>query len=648
MLITLVYEQGKTIEEAAEVINAELIRRGEDDSVSRESVRRSMIALKDASPSADARRMLAGYLAESTPNDLDTLDEIKAYFLDLFRNFSTPEKSRRYAALDLLKVLETKLKMATALDGGDKTQIAMVVKNEIGKIADGMAAGGGIDMALFRDAPAEFCKLILGETITDDIRQVMESVRDNPVTIARSANATGKTHGAARIAVWWYKAFEHLPGEVQVYTAAAPPEGNLKRLLWGEIGAVKERHPDLFKGDTLQSLNISRGARDFITGVTIPTSGTAEQREGKFSGKHAAYLLFIVDEGDAVPDEVYRGIESCMSGGMARLLIMFNPRGARGTAFEMEEKGAANVIELSAFRHPNVTTGKDMIPGAVTREMTIRRIHNWTRPLAGDETPDNECFEIPDFLVGATALAESGEWFPPLEPGWRKVVEPAFWYMVLGKYPPVPAAQLVAPDWIAAARSRYDAYVAEHGETPPVGAVGKGGFDVAESNDSNALCRRYGGFVPPLKTWTGTDTLDSSEQAAAWAQEHSLGIVLVDATGLGSSCAPILVKRGVKACGVKVAEKATKHCDLGEFFDLRCQLLWEMREWLRVDPGAMLPPDKLLIEELSLPDYWKDEKGRVRVMGTDAIRDRLRRSPDRMSALMLTFAEPKLCYPELR
>ena len=38
-------------------------------------------------------------------------------------------------------------------------------------------------------------------------------------------------------------------------------------------------------------------------------------REAKFSGKHAPYLLFILDEGDAIGDEVYRGIESCMSGG---------------------------------------------------------------------------------------------------------------------------------------------------------------------------------------------------------------------------------------------------------------------------------------------------------------------------------------------
>ena len=75
-------------------------------------------------------------------------------------------------------------------------------------------------------------------------------------------------------------------------------------------------------------------------------SGTEAQREAKFSGKHAPYLLFILDEGDAIPDEVYRGIESCMSGGHARLLIMFNPRAEVGEAYRMERDGRANVIKL--------------------------------------------------------------------------------------------------------------------------------------------------------------------------------------------------------------------------------------------------------------------------------------------------------------
>jgi len=72
-----------------------------------------------------------------------------------------------------------------------------------------------------------FGEHVLGETYTDEVKFMMESVRDNQITVAKSSNATGKTHGAARVAAWWYKAFP----DSQVYSAAAPLESNLKKLL---------------------------------------------------------------------------------------------------------------------------------------------------------------------------------------------------------------------------------------------------------------------------------------------------------------------------------------------------------------------------------------------------------------------------------
>jgi hypothetical protein len=215
----------------------------------------------------------------------------------------------------------------------------------------------------YQGDPVAFGEDVLGETYTDQVKRMMLSVRDNPITIAKSANATGKTHGAARVAVWFYKVFE----DAQVYTAAAPPESNLKKLLWGELGSITEGHPELFKQDTVTNLHIARGPQSFISGVVIPATGTEAQREAKFSGKHAPHLLFVLDEADAIPDEVFRGIESCMSGGHARLLVMFNPRAEAGEAYRMIRDGRASVVRLSAFAHPNVVEGADVIPGAVTR-----------------------------------------------------------------------------------------------------------------------------------------------------------------------------------------------------------------------------------------------------------------------------------------
>jgi len=487
------------------------------------------------------------------------------------------------------------------------------------QLFDLLDEGGASSFIEYQEDLVEFGEKILGETYTDEVKILMKSVRDNLVTVAQSANAVGKTHAAARVAVHWFKCYP----ESQVYTAAAPPENNLKKLLWGEIGSLIEKKPDIFKGDSVTNLHIARGAQSFISGVTIPTSGTAAQREAKFSGKHSSYLLFIVDEGDAVPDEVYRGIESCMSGGHARLLVMLNPRAEVEEAYRMIRDGRANVVKLSAFSHPNVVSGKDIIPGAVTRETTIRRINEWCRPIVEGEQVDTTCFRLPAFLEGMTARSQSGQEYPPLRAEWFKIMEPAFSYMVLGEYPTQGSTHLISREWVSQARSRWDLYVAERGELPPAHTSAVMGLDVGEfGSDANVACFRYGGFVERLIAWGGVDTVVTGDRATAEYKSRSVRIANVDATGVGSGVAPHMKRAGCHAYPVKVASTPTRTTELGEFQILRDQLWWECREWLKTDPGAMLPPDEMLIEELLTPTY-DVQNGRVRIMKKATMRELL-------------------------
>jgi hypothetical protein len=95
-------------------------------------------------------------------------------------------------------------------------------------------------------------------------------------------------------------------------------------------------------------------------------------------------------------------------------------------------------------------------------------------------------------------------------------------------------------------------------------------------------------------------------------------------------------RKGCSATPVKVASKPTESTEMGEFKILRDQLWWACREWLRTDPGAMLPPDELLVEELLTPTYEIDQ-GKIRIMKKSTMRELLKRSPDRADALCLTF-----------
>jgi phage terminase large subunit len=497
-----------------------------------------------------------------------------------------------------------------------------------------LEAGSSEDFSEYQDNPIAFVEEILKETLTDECKTLMESVRDNPVTIARSGNALGKSFTASRIACWFFKVF---PGS-QVFCGSAPPESNLRKILWGEISTIVERHPGLFKGNIVKDLYISRSAKSFLCGVSIPVAGTEAQREAKWSGKHAPHLLFLIDEADSVPDEIFRAIESCMSGGIARLLCMLNPRSESGEVYRMMRDGKGNVINLSAFSHPNVVTGEDKIPGCVTRKTTVRRINEWTRPLAPGEPVDSECFLLPDYLEGATAQAHDGSEYPPLEPGHYRIMQPEFSYMCLGRYPAKGSNQLISREWLLQARERFESYIREHGETLPPYVQARAGLDVAEFGvDLNALCFRYSnGFVPKPETWKGMDPYATGHRAHEEIEKRNISGVGVDACGVGAAVPGHLRALGVNAFAVRTFEGPRGRAEIGEFGTLRDEIWWRCREWLKTDPNSMLPNDEKLFEELLVVTY-EVKNGKIRVMDKPTMKELLRRSPDRADALTLTF-----------
>jgi hypothetical protein len=494
--------------------------------------------------------------------------------------------------------------------------------------------------------PAGFARDVLGDAnLTNGQAALLESVRDNKVTVVQSANAVGKTFAAADAALWFLRVYS----PSKVVTTAAPPEENLKRLLWGEVETKLLHHPTLFDDARQGVLNMTLSPEWWMTGVAIPMSGTSSEREAKFSGKHSPHLLFIVDEGDAVPEEVYKGIESCMSGGFVRLLVMFNPREAVGAVYRMIKSGA-HVIELDAFSHPNVETGRDVIPGAVSREITVARINKWSRPATESEHPSEhspEWFAVPPALDGASVRMDDGTMTPPLIAGQlRQITNPALSYMTLARFPGQAETQLISRAWVEAAQQRWLVWQTQRGDNPPEGVRPIHGQDVAEfGGDRNVACFRYGGWVERFETWGGVDVLVTADTAARMARERNARECFVDATGVGAGVAPQMQRRWAvdgaqfdcRAIAVKVADAPTEKTEEGEFGLLRDQLWWKCREWLRADPGAMLPPDEELADELCAPRY-RTKGGKIKVSDKDELRARLHRSPDRADALCLTFA----------
>jgi hypothetical protein len=120
----------------------------------------------------------------------------------------------------------------------------------------------------------------------------------------------------------------------------------------------------------------------------------------------------------------------------------------------------------------------------------------------------------------------------------------------------------------------------------------------------------------------------------------------IDVIGVGSAPYDFLKDARQHVLGVNVSEAASgsDRSGLLQFFNLRAQLWWKMREAL--DPaqntGIILPPDSRLKADLCAPK-WKLSGSKIKVESRDEIMARTGRSPDFASAYILALIEtPKI------
>lgn len=493
-----------------------------------------------------------------------------------------------------------------------------------------------------------FVEKILGETLPDCLKPIFESWDKYQITVLVSATSVGKTYSLARLALHSYIC----QMKPKIFMAAAPPEDNLRLMLWYELLSASYKCPDLLKYDKITDLMVAPLGEDnneekkvsrLIKGLIIPSTGDPHQREAKFSGKHAPYLGFILDEGDAIPPEVYKGIDGCQSGGKTRLMIAFNPRKQSGPVWDLIKSGRARVIKIGAFDHPNVITGKNIIPGAVTQEKTVQRINMWTRPLMPGEKIDQDCFQIPNFLVGKQAALEGEDrYYEPLPAGWRKIEDQQFHYKVLAQYPTQSESSLIPKLWFDRAVENGKRYVAQYGGAPPVGMKPRLGYDVAETlaGDDNVISSRWDWLMNVgVDRWKGMDIIDGADRAERRYNEMNAAELLVDATGVGAGTAPYLRRKKVNVSGVKVAQRPTQSPGASQeaiHYRLREQLMWDMRQWFSREDAALIPYSVKLEEQFLFWQYTI-ENGEIKCSKKDEFKKIFGYSPDDFDSALLTF-----------
>ena len=169
------------------------------------------------------------------------------------------------------------------------------------------------------------------------------------------------------------------------------------------------------------------------------------------------------------------------------------------------------------------------------------------------------------------------------------------------------------------------------------------GLDVGEEGpDMTVLIKLSGQYVQWVRYLKEPDLMKQANWVIAQMTGSKNSKLGVDALGVGSGLSARLKQLGIDVVGVKVSTKSHRRARGNNlpFFNLRSDLWWYIRE--KLDPGSGLPllavyPDPKLITELSAPRYTLTARDTIQVEGRDEIKERIGRSPDAASALMLAL-----------
>lgn len=444
-----------------------------------------------------------------------------------------------------------------------------------------------------RRCPAVFAEEVFGLTLWRRQREFLEAVRDGDRVSTTSGHKTGKSTSFAILA-WWFTADpEARPAARVAMTSASARQ--VKKILWREIRALwrraKARGYDLGPEPAL----------DPETGIQWDDGreifGFTARDPEKAAGTSGAWLLFLLDEASGIPEEIFEAIEGNRAGG-AKVVLASNPTQQSGEFYESHhsKRRFYRTLEISSEEAAAV---EPPIPGLASRAWIEEKREEW-----GEESP-------------------------------------LYAVRVRGRFAQQTSDAVIGLGLVLDALAREVEEASEHGRLVV-------GFDVARfGDDETMLAPRRGQRVFPLIPVSQGDGPDTAARAlvaladAGLIREGERPLLIVDANGVGASVYDALARR--TDCDALAVNTATAASKPNDYINLRAELHFILKAWLR--DGGLLPDDGRLQSELVAPKYSVDARNRIKVESKDEIRARLRRSPDRADAVMLSLVTPPAPAP---
>ena len=204
-----------------------------------------------------------------------------------------------------------------------------------------------------------------------------------------AGHTVGKTKLASGIVSHFLDCF--VPSIIYTF---APTWKQIKRLLWKEIEKDRGRNK-LLPGKILQNCKIDISPDHFAEGTA--TSNTNNTGTERVQGQHNEYLLFVLDEAEGVADFVYGAVDSMISGGIAVVLLLANPKTRTSKFHQIKKYTNVQSFRISCINHPNVINGREIVPGAVKRDY-VRDMVEKHCEVVTEHNEANHTFEL-DFDI---------------------------------------------------------------------------------------------------------------------------------------------------------------------------------------------------------------------------------------------------------
>lgn len=407
-------------------------------------------------------------------------------------------------------------------------------------------------------------------------KELLQSVVDHKFTAYRACHEVGKSFAVAVLIMAWIDTYGH--DAFVVFTAPTYPQVDaiIGRELRDFSSKLNLPEIEVLKSNEIQYQGDMRGYG----------RKPADHNPAGLSGIHARYPLVVIDEGGAIPKNIFTGANTIAGNKNARVVTIGNPDNPATHFKAIQEPGTKwNVGKIDAFSSPNFT-GEKVPPYVAEVLLDPETVEEWAH-----------------------------EWGPK---------SALYSSKVLAEFPKTSEFQVYDYDLIRDSLRDTGRDTAARCLTLDVASSGK--------DEAVAYSIRANGDVVEEFSYPRSDLMELADRAADWWRGNKRAIVVVDANGNGEGVWSRLKQLGVRVHGF-LGQHAARNPKL--YINARAEAAFDTERALRNDELWLPLHDDVLRGELPNIQKQFGEKNRLKLMSKEDMEAIGVSSPNRADAITM-------------